>query len=487
MKHPILWIPFLFLFLSKCSNGKPDDQFLVSGYWKDQALNDILPYWTMHSKDTVNGAFITNLDGKWKPTGSSDKYPSMISRHLFSYSAAFLMSGDEKYLKTAAEIKNYLINQAWDRKYGGWYDALNEIGDPLVLTKTTFVQVYAITGLAMYYFVTHDKEVLSYIERSNNLLETKVWDKTTGGYFDVAQQNWAVQNDGKSFSSQITPVSGYLLYLYLATREKKYLEQAERITDKVLERMRNSKSGWVMESFDNQWNYQMERQGTDEVNVGHNIEVAWMLLRLYLLNNREEYLEVAQTLSDSLHNYGFKSTNGVWHSTISNLKPDDHGPITYWWIQAYGNMFDLSMYRVFNQSAYLENFRMGASFWGNFFLAKENGDTYFSVKENGETHEFIKANPFKTSYHNIEHAMLNYLYLSFWVNHDPIKLYFKITSLEECELLFPVPVEETGVKITEVQINGEDYTIPLLDNQAIPLPLLENGNIEVTLTNISKR
>ena len=52
-------------------------------------------------------------------------------------------------------------------------DALQPSGDPMEYSKSTFVQVYVITGLAMYYTVTHDKEILDYINKSNDLLEQK--------------------------------------------------------------------------------------------------------------------------------------------------------------------------------------------------------------------------------------------------------------------------------------------------------------------------
>ena len=42
---------------------------------------------------------------------------------------------------------------AWDKEYGGWFDSMDENGNPVETTKTTFVQVYAITGLVMYYFI----------------------------------------------------------------------------------------------------------------------------------------------------------------------------------------------------------------------------------------------------------------------------------------------------------------------------------------------
>ncbi|MFH0992483.1 MAG: hypothetical protein V1799_20985 [bacterium] len=52
-----------------------DTQSLNGEFWKDQALKDIIPYWTRNEMDHKHGAFITNLDRKWQPLGSSEKYP----------------------------------------------------------------------------------------------------------------------------------------------------------------------------------------------------------------------------------------------------------------------------------------------------------------------------------------------------------------------------------------------------------------------------
>ena len=101
----------------------------------------------------------------------------MIARHLFAYSDGYLMSGDEKLLVHAKKLLDYLDKNAWDKKHGGWYDQIDRQGMPVKLTKTTFNQVYCITGLTLYYFVTKDSSVLNTIEKANSLLETKVWDK----------------------------------------------------------------------------------------------------------------------------------------------------------------------------------------------------------------------------------------------------------------------------------------------------------------------
>jgi len=469
---------------ASCQNRKTEttDPFTRQEYWNRQAIEDILPNWTSHVIDSANGSFYTTLDVNWKPDHDTVRFPSMIARHLFSYSVGYMFSGDEQYMVMAKKMKDYLLQYAWDKEYGGWFDALSPDGQVLRPTKSTFVQLYVITGLTLYYVVTHDHEVRGFIDKSNDLLEEKVWDRENGGYFDNLNQDWTLQNDAKTISAQLAPSSGYLLYLYLATRENKYLKQSERILDTIMEKMVDPETGWVLEAFDKKLNYQPGKGDETEINIGHNIEVAWTLLRLYMINQREDYLAQAKTLADRLHQYGFDSTKGVWYATIGNQQSEKHSNFTYWWIQAYGHMFDLCLARLYPDGGYVATFSKGAAFWDAAFLDKKRGDTYLGVTLNGDVTDDHKANQFKASYHNMEHCMLNSLYLSCWINKEPVTLHFKITNSTEGEILYPLPVEMLYATVKNVTINNELYSDGSTSADFVKLPALREGKVSITLS-----
>jgi hypothetical protein len=50
------------------------------------------------------------------------------------------------------------------------------------------------------------------------------------------------------------------------------------------------------------------------------------------------------------------------------------------------------------------------------------------VHLDGQVTDGAKAVRTKTSYHAMEHALLNYLYLSLWVNQTPATLHYRIES-----------------------------------------------------------
>lgn len=452
-------------------------KYLSGGYWRKQAMEDVLHNWSTKATDSVNGMFFTNLNQNWEPFGSFIQSPAMIARHLFAYSTGYLMSGDERLLLRAKQLLAYLDKNAWDKEYGGWYDQLDRQGVPTKFTKTTFNQVYCITGLTLYYFVTKDSTVLNTILKANNLLERKVWDNIAGGYYDVMNRDWSVQSTGKSFSSEITPASGYYFYLYLATRDQRYLDQLRKIMNMVKGKMIDANSGWVLESFDRNWKYNYSSVENKEINIGHNIETAWMYLRLYLLAQDEKFLAEAKKLGNKVEQFGFNASNGCWYAYVAKLNPSLHSDLSYWWIQAYGNMYNLIFYSIEPQQKRLDDFRKGAEFWDTFFVDKQNGDTYQGVNVAGEPVDPVKGNFFKASYHNLENSLLVWLYLDLWVNKKPVKLYFSVENSDNLTL-YPLPIEEKDYRILTATWNGKK--IGETSGNAVKLPE-HRGKVEVVL------
>jgi hypothetical protein len=234
--------------------------------------------------------------------------------------------------------------------------------------------------------------------------------------------------------------------------------------------------------FDKNWKYlPPAKKDHQEVNIGHNIEAAWSLARLHRLNQRPGYLTAAKALSDSIHQYGVKPENGFWYSSIGNEHPGQHSDFTYWWIQAYGNMFDLYMAGLYPADAsYTNTFVKGATFWNDHFVDRARGDTHFSVRYNGEVIDRQKANQFKAAYHSMEHCLLNFLYLGCWVNPQPFTLHFQISAAKAGEKFFPLPVEKLDAVIGQVRINNEVYAFERSQDGAVTLPSLSNASVAVT-------
>ncbi len=470
---------FLLSILS-CS-AQPDHPDLLNGeFWKSQGLETVMSAWIENGIDSTDGQFRAFMDRQWNPYDRNLKYPGMLSRHLFSYSAAYMMSGEPHYLNKADKLFEYLINHGWDEDYGGWHYAINPKGKAVDSKKDLFMNIYAVTGLAMYYMVTHDQEAMEYIRETRSLLKEHAWDDENGGYYRRLDRTWKVTNDNKVFTPQVAPVSGYLLYLYAATQDQDYLEETKQLMSLVSKHMQDQKLGWIREKFDPEWNPLTDNKKEEKIDIGHNIEVVWIWLRLYAITGDPSYKKKAENLYDNLHNHAFRE-NGAWFHKMALTNPNKYSKTTNWWIQAYGNMLELPMYHYGHNDKSLEYFKSGASFWNTAFVDEQYGGTTLSANLNGSINRGDKAVRTKTSYHAVEHSLLNYLYLNLWVQEQPVTLYFHWDTDSDDAPLCPLPVTDLNTQVTEVSINGNSQIISDPNDTCIAIPDKSKGSIKITI------
>jgi len=476
----ILAFSILFVILPVLGFAQQNSTNLLDGdTWKQQGL-EVISAWMNHATDSTDGHFHAFLDREWNPHNGKQKYPGMLSRHLFSYSVAYMLSGNEKYLEKADKLFNYLINHGWDEQFGGWYYSINPQGQPVDSKKDMFMNIYAVTGLSMYYTITHDKSALEYIRNTRSLFQEHAWDSNHGGYYRRLDRQWKVTNNNKVFTPQIAPVSGYLLYLYAATQQQRYLDQAKKLMALANKQLLDNKLGWIREKFDRSWQPLAKHKSDEQINIGHNIEVAWMWLRLYSITGNTSYKKKAEQLYRQLHQSAFKS-NGAWLSKMGLTSPDQHPSTTSWWIQAYGDMLQLSMYGYGNNSDSLDQFTKGSSFWNSAFLDKKYGGTMLSAMLDGEVDRGDKAVRTKTSYHAMEHALLNYLYLSLWNEEKQITLYFNWDMGSDDRPLCPLPIYNNDASITGINTSDGSLSVPTSPSKCISVPEEFNGSIKLTM------
>ncbi|MEK6757158.1 MAG: AGE family epimerase/isomerase, partial [Bacteroidota bacterium] len=271
------------------------------------------------------GAFYMSLTRSWQPTPPWDKYPAMISRQVYGFSAAYLLSGDRKYLEVAREAVDYLLKHAWDKQYGGWFAVLTQTGEPRDSTKSVDLQLYTDVGLALYYFVTGDERVLSHIKESVGIRKTYARDKEFGGYYQVLHRDLSVKDSSKSKHSHFGYTSSLLLNLSMATRDPEILSFAEELMQITMERMTDPEYGWLRgfpSRYDRRWNFTPVMMGGKEViSAGAQLTGALAFLRLYELTGKEVYRKEGVRLGEQAMRYASDSTRGGWYDILERIPP----------------------------------------------------------------------------------------------------------------------------------------------------------------------
>jgi mannose/cellobiose epimerase-like protein (N-acyl-D-glucosamine 2-epimerase family) len=470
----------------------PADSGLTgASLWRTQGLQAILPAWTRHARDTVQGGFHSALSRSWRPLdGASRRYPGMLARHVFSYSAAYLLSGEARHLDVAEALVDRLIRHGWDETHGGWYNAVQADGTVVDPAKDLFMQIYAATGLTLYYTATRSDRARRYVERTHQLLEGHAWDADRGGYVRALNRDLSVRTRVKDFTPQGAALSGYLLYLYQATRDTTYRTKATRILDRMRGAMRAPGPPWIYERFNPDWSFRPDDRKNASINIGHNVELAWLLLRMHAMTGRSAYRQDALRLADRLHARAFVPStgtpssglsSGAWVHRLARPALRDYPDTTPWWVQAYGNMFELALHHATDQPEALDRFRQGARFWNAAFVDSTHGGTVLKAALDGQVADGRKAVRTKTSYHAMEHALLCTLYLGLTVEERPVTLHFRVVDSEAGETLYPLPLALPGATIQQAAVNGTPWTDVNADEPAVRLPARDTARVRVTL------
>jgi alpha-L-fucosidase len=126
------------------------------------------------------------------------------------------------------------------------------------------------------------------------------------------------------------------------------------------------------------------------------------------------------------------------------------------WILDYGCFLQLHLYRLTNDDSFLERFKKSETFWYKHLRDKKYGGVFTAVTPEGlPKGDNKKAKPWRTSYHEMEHALLNYLFLNLYVDRHPATLYFKFNCSESSRKFYVSPIDDPSVQIAEVRVNGQ--------------------------------
>ncbi|MGZ6124748.1 MAG: AGE family epimerase/isomerase, partial [Myxococcales bacterium] len=254
--------------------------------WESHLRDDLLPYWTMDAaKGTPLGNFPTyrGMDGSVQ--SPSSRKPRMIGRQVFTYAAAYMLTGDESLLDLARAGNRWLLDHARDSARGGWHADLDADGNPLGDgDKLAQDMAYVAMGPAAYFFVTADPESEAAVLATRDLLfdPAKYWDAPNGRIKDgmnaalTAEAYMGAQGSWE-LVAQLDPVTTFLLLVQPVLTEPARREQVLGDLRTLGLRLRDSfwKDGIFWGSTGAIGQYR-----SNHTDFGHILKAYWALLQI---------------------------------------------------------------------------------------------------------------------------------------------------------------------------------------------------------------
>ncbi|ONK14125.1 AGE family epimerase/isomerase [Streptomyces sp. MP131-18] len=407
------------------------------------------------------GDYRTEILGNGQKGAGPRQEADTISRMVYGMAAAYLLSGEEDFLTVAERGSRYLHDHLRladpDEDIVYWYHGMDntgprdhklfasEFGDDYRAIPA-YEQIYALVGLVQTYRVTGAPEILADVQATLRLFERYFRDQGRGGYWSHIDpvtlspfhDSLGPNRARKNWNSVGDHAPAYLFNLYLATGDPQHLRMLEHTFDMIVTHLpdRSARpSPFVHERFhgdwtpDRTWGWQQDRAV-----VGHNLKIAWNLMRMQGALPKREYRELAERIGATMPDVGRDVRRGGWYDLLEREQEGGRHAFVWhdhktWWQQEQAILAYLILAGNTGSDDFLRHARESSAFYNSFFLDHDEGGVFFTVLASGIPYllgdERLKGSHAMSMYHKAELCFLAEVYTRLLVHREPLDLWFR--------------------------------------------------------------
>lgn len=454
--------------------------------WREHLVRELLPYWmTPAAQGTPVGNFPTFrcndgaalraeapcpelVGAEWIKRELGRDYTRMKSRQTFVYGVAYHVTGEEQYLLLAHAGVRWLREHAYERSTGSVisYWEGGKAGPPTG-QRTTQDLAYAQLGLAFYYYLTRDPEVLAELVRVQRHVMERYWDPALGG----GQLRWVLEDGETPGDAQrqelvagLDQLNAYLLLVAPLLEDPALAAQwrgdALRLAHVIKDRYFAPEHGLFWGTL-----HESERTlGSRHTDFGHSIKALWMLYLAGQSLGDETLVAFARPLVAPLLARAAQPS-GCWASGVRKDGSLDTG--SQWWV--FAELDQTAATLALREpaeagrapAAYARYLPGSYQCWLTRFVDKVSGDTWPWVPASWTPELYAAGGPpkafhWKSGYHAAEHALVA-LITTAGLRGERLPLYFAFAA---------PPARD--------RIQPYFYRGDLVDEKPHPLPALPN-------------
>ena len=361
--------------------------------YRDDLVNDIMPFWLKNGLDRVNGGVYTcvNRDGSL-----IDSTKSVWFQGRFAFVCSFAYNTIEKkpeWLAAAKSTIDFIEAHCFDTDGRMYFEVMAD-GTPLRKRRYVFSESFAAIAMAEYAKASGDR---SYAEKALELFKNIRHFVATPGYMEPKYLD-TLQAKGHSL---------VMILINTASRIRNVIE------DPVLDRQINESIASLKDFMKPQFGALLEMVGPNGefidtingrlINPGHCIETAWFLLEEAKYRGWDKELKAqALQILDWSWEWGWDKQYGgiINFRDCRNLPPQDYSQdMKFWWPQTEAIIATLYAYEATGDDKYLIWHKQISEWTYAHFPDTEYGEWYGYLHRDGTVAQPAKGNIFKGPFH----------------------------------------------------------------------------------------
>ena len=299
--------------------------------WIQHLTSDLLPFWTVPAAlGNPPGSFPSVrcddgslLDYK-KPcapiAGNSylltpAQYLVSVSRQTYGYGVAYHLTGDTKYLGYMKAGVDYIRQNAVDRTGGGMFtmfDLKNNTWGPRREFRNAQELGYGLLGLAMYYYLTRDDQVLPDILAIKNYIAGTYYNPALGTMQWTLQNNGTERFDQKQLVADLDQMNTYLVLLTPILPEPQRTEWRQTLALLVRSILGTFYSPGDHLFFTSANTPQDRNLALSGVDFGHTSKALWMMRWTGLMLGDQGLVSFSEAAGRRLFDRAYLPEDGSW-------------------------------------------------------------------------------------------------------------------------------------------------------------------------------
>ena len=361
--------------------------------YRDDLVNDIMPFWLKNGLDRINGGVYTCVD---RDGSLIDSTKSVWFQGRFAFVCSFAYNTIEKnpeWLAAAKSTIDFIEAHCFDTDGRMYFEVMAD-GTPLRKRRYVFSESFAAIAMAEYAKASGD---MSYAEKALNLFKEIRKFVATPGYMEPKYLP-TMQAKGHSL---------VMILINTASRIRNV------ISDPVLDQQINESIESLKDFMKPEFEALLEMVGPNGefidtingrlINPGHCIETAWFLLEeaKYRGWDKELTAQAIQILDWSWEWGWDKQYGGIINfRDCRNLPPQDYSQdMKFWWPQTEAIIATLYAYEATGDDKYLIWHKQISEWTYAHFPDSEYGEWYGYLHRDGTVAQPAKGNIFKGPFH----------------------------------------------------------------------------------------
>ncbi len=362
--------------------------------YRDDLMNDILPFWLQYGLDEENGGFYTcvNRDGSLMDTTKSVWFQG---RAGFTFSYAYnKIEKNPSWLAASKSAIDFIEKHCFDADGRMFFEVTAE-GKPLRKRRYLFSESFAAIAMAEYAKASGD---ITYAQKALDIFKRILHFKNTPG---ALQAKYTEHFNVKGHSLT-------MILINTAARIREVIED-EALTSQINESITEIQKDFLHPEF----RALLETVGPcgefidtnigRTINPGHCIETAWFIMEEAKHRNWDpELVKLSTTILDWSWEWGWdKEFGGIINfRDCRNLPSQDYAhDMKFWWPQSEAIIATLYAYQATGDEKYLEMHRQISEWTYTHFPDKEYGEWYGYLHRDGTVSQPAKGNLFKGPFH----------------------------------------------------------------------------------------